>query len=184
MRRAGSVLVAAIAAAGAACAGPRASQAPPAPPAQADASHDANPMGAMGMERHCPMAVPGTQVVADDTPDGEAITFTTSSDRVAELRSRVHAMAELHNRRMQAGGMGSTGSGSASAEQGPMQLPRPEMPPPSRATVEDVDGGARVVVTPNDPSDAGQLRTVLRVHAEHMRDTGTCGMGADAAYRM
>lgn len=130
----------------------------------------------------CPMAVPGVQLSAADTQDGEAVTFTTSADRMADLRARVHAMADMHNRHHQAGeggmhhgnhgdamGGGSTGSGGDSHAM--------MMPPPSRAAVEDVAGGARLVVTPNDPADLEPLRAAVRTHAEHMRQTGTCGMG-------
>ncbi len=142
-------------------------------------------MSAMSMQ-NCPMSVPGTQVAAADIPDGESITFTTSPDRAADLRARVHAMADMHNRHHQGGGMeemhggmqhggmmggGSMGSSSAGADQMAM------MPPPSRASVEDVEGGARIVVTPNDPADLDRLRSAVRMHAQHMRDGGQCEMG-------
>ena len=131
----------------------------------------------------CPMAVPGTQLAATDTEDGEAVTFTTSPDQASELRARVHAMADMHNRHHQAGatdgmhggmphggamGGGSMGSGGG----GPMGM----MPPPSRAAVEDVVGGARLVVTPNDPADLEALRSAVRMHSERMQQTGTCAM--------
>ncbi len=92
--------------------------------------------GGMGMmEGPCPMAVPGAQVVASDTPAGEAITFTTTSpDAVPELRSRVVAMADMYNRHHASGqaesspggmdaGQGGTdaGQGGMDAGQGGMQ---------------------------------------------------------------
>jgi hypothetical protein len=132
----------------------------------------------------CPMAVPGAQAVAADVEGGEAVTFTTSSDQVAELRNRVHAMADMHNRHHQGGGMdhggmhegmqggamghGSMGGGSADH----MAM----MPPPSHAAVEDLPSGARLVVTPNDPADLDQLRSAVRMHAEHMDEMHACGM--------
>jgi hypothetical protein len=131
------------------------------------------------------MDIPGTQVSSADTQDGEVVTFTTSPDHEADLRSRVHAMAEMHNSHHQRGGMdhggmhggmhrggsgGDTSTGSGAM--GHMEM----MPPPSRASVEDVPGGARLIVTPNDPRDLERLQSVVRMHAQHMSETHGCGM--------
>lgn len=140
----------------------------------------AAPGGTMGMSMAaCPMAVPGTQLAAMDTQEGEALTFTTSPDRADELRARVRAMADVHNRH-HAGGMqgmqgsmqhgGMMGGGTGQAGPGAMAM----MPPPSRATVRDVEGGAQLVVTPNDPADLERLRSTIRMHADRMRQTGSC----------
>ncbi len=131
-------------------------------------------MSGSGSAGRCPMDVPGAQVATADTRDGEAITFTTTSpDQVEELRSRVHGLADMHNRQ-EHGRMsmrGRTGAGSAGAgggEQGSGMMG-------SRAVVEDVDGGARVTVTASDPAEAGRLRKAVRARADHMRRTGACG---------
>ncbi len=135
------------------------------------------------MMQACPMAVPATQLAVADTPDGEAVTFTTASDHVAELRSRVHAMADMHNRHHAQGGAeqmhGGMQHGGMMEGMGGMDASM--MPPPSRAAVEDVDGGARLAVTPNDPADLDRLRSTVRMHAQHMQETGTCGHGEPAA---
>ena len=152
------------------------------PPATAQAPMNAP--GAMeGMPMSvCPMAVPGTQLAVADTADGEAVTFTTSPDRAAELRGRVHAMADMHNRHHQAGMESMHGGMQHGGMMGGSKGPAgggdamPMMPPPSRAAVEDVEGGARLVVTPNAPADLDRLRSTVRMHAEHMRQTGTCEM--------
>jgi hypothetical protein len=148
----------------------------------------------------CPIAVPGTQLAAADTPDGVSVTFTTSPDRAEDLRARVHAMADMHNRHHLAGGPEGTHAGHGGMEHGGMMGggmmgggmmgggstagagagQASMMPPPSRATVVDVEGGARLVVTPNDPADMDQLRSTVRTHAEHMQKTGTCRMGPPA----
>lgn len=138
----------------------------------------------------CPMAVPGAQVTASDTPDGEALTFTTTSGDVAELRRRVHGMAEMHGRHHAAGaGMehGHGGMGHGEMMGGGMAMGGSAMEggqgagghgshamaiPPSRAAVEDVENGARVVVTPNDPADLEKLRSAARMHAQHMQQHG------------
>lgn len=134
------------------------------------------PMGG-GMAGMCPMSVPGTQVSAAETPSGEALTFTTTPDQAAALREKVHAMADMHNQHhaggaaghggMMGGGMGGMGTGGGA---GGMQ-----MPPPSRASVEDLPDGARIVVTPNDPADLQQLQSTVRGHAQEMQQHG-CGM--------
>jgi hypothetical protein len=129
------------------------------------------PPDSSGMMAMCPMTVPGTQVYAADTANGEALTFTTSSpDQVAELRIRVHAMANMHNQRH--GGMGGgEGMGGAGMGGGKMM-----MPPPSHAWVEDVENGARISMTPNDAADLQKLQGAVRMHAEHMQRHG-CAMG-------
>ncbi len=134
------------------------------------------PMGG-GMAGMCPMSVPGTKVSAADTATGEALTFTTTPDQAAALREKVHAMADMHNRHhasgaAEHGGMsgGMMGGGMAAGSMGGMQ-----MPPPSRAAVEDLPEGARLVVTPNDAADLQRLQSTVRAHAEHMQQDG-CGM--------
>jgi hypothetical protein len=118
-----------------------------------------------GMMAMCPMTVPGTQVYAADTANGEALTFTTGPDQVAELRIRVHGMANMHNQRH--GGMGG-GQGMGGMRKSP----------PSRAWVEDVENGARIAMTPNDPADLQKLQSAVRMHATHMQQHG-CRMGPE-----
>jgi TusA-related sulfurtransferase len=170
---------------------------PPAEAAAPPAEATAPPAGAAasgpaaGPMAGCPMAVPGTEVAADDVPAGEAITFTTADPQaVADLRSRVHAMAEMHEAHhgagmmggmhgpmhhgdMAGGGMerGGTGGGTGSAD-----VPEHGMMPGGRAVAEDVPGGARLVITADDPADVDRVRAAVRMHAAHMRDSGTCGM--------
>ncbi len=178
MRRGLAGLAVAFTTMGGACmAGHTASSAGPSPSQAVNAPGE---MEGMPMSA-CPMAVPGTQLAVADTPEGEAVTFTTAPDRAAELRGRVHAMADMHNSHHQGGGMegmhggmqhgGMMGGGSMGSTGRDAM-----MPPPSRAAVEDVEGGARLVVTPNDPADLERLRSTVRMHAERMRQTVTCEM--------
>lgn len=176
----------ALALAGAGCSHGSASQpsattAQPAPPrAQAQAGTTGE-MGSGKMTGMCPMAVPDTQVSAADTATGEALTFTTSSpDQVADLRSRVHAMADMHNQHhatAEMGGMhghgGMMGEGMGSGQGGGMGHMSP--PPLSTATVEDTDTGARLEITPVDPTQLAQLQSAVRAHADMMQQ-GRCGM--------
>jgi hypothetical protein len=124
-----------------------------------------------GMAGLCPMAIPGTHVSAADTATGEALSFTTSPDQAAALREKVHAMADMHNRHHASGDAtphGGTGGGMAGME----------MPPPSRAAVEDLPDGARITVTPNAPADLQKLQTTIRSHAEQLEQHG-CGTMMD-----
>jgi hypothetical protein len=133
-----------------------------------------------GMAGMCPMSVPGTRVAAEDTDAGVALAFTTSPDQAAALRERVHAMAEMHNR--QHGGAAGDHHGMHGAMgEGTGGMGGMERPPPAEARVEDVQAGARIVLTPRDPADLQQLRDTVRQHAAHMQAHG-CGMMGDAGH--
>jgi len=130
------------------------------------------------MATMCPMAVPGTQVSAADTSTGETLAFTTTApDQVAELRTRVHGMADMHNQHhASAGGMhdGMHEHGGMMGGGGDAMANMP-MPPPSTATVEDTDSGARLDLTPKDPAQKAELQSAVRGHADMMQKGG-CGM--------
>jgi hypothetical protein len=120
----------------------------------------------------CPMSVPGTHVSAVDAVNGEALAFTTTG-QVAELRSRVREMAEMHNRHhadpgtregMLAGGVTGVGHAVTSARI-----------PPSWATVMDVEDGASLVLAPSAPADLEKLQSAVRMRAQRMEQEG-CGM--------
>ncbi len=135
-----------------------------------------------GMAGMCPMSVPGTNVSAADTATGEALTFTTSPDQASALREKVHAMADMHNRHHASGDAGSGGMGGVMGGGGMAGggmagggMDGMQMPPPSRAAVEDLPDGARLLVTPNDQADLQRLQSTVRMHAEHMQQHG-CGM--------
>lgn len=135
-----------------------------APTASEHAARAAPPRAAMsaGTAELCPLAVPNTTVSTADVEGGEALTFTTTSSQVDELRSRVHAMAEMHARRHAGGAEGPGAEGMG--------------PPPSTAVAEDVSGGARIVARPKDPADLDRLRAFAREHAERMQRDGCLGM--------
>lgn len=142
------------------------------------------------MMQACPMAVPGTQVAVSDTAGGEALTFTTAGGDVGELRRRTSAMAAMHDRmgagaRMEqmqggmapGGGMMGPGIGGGSMGGGQGGGGHGMTMPPSRAAVEDVENGARIVVTPNDPADLERVRSAVRMRAKHMQQRGCEMMG-------
>lgn len=148
-------------------------------PQQAAAPEPAD--GSAATAGTCPTEVPGTQLSAADTPDGEALTFTTTGD-VEELRRRVHAMADMHDQQEQAleeemgtGSVMGYGTGEGTAERGA---------PTSSASVQDVDGGARISYHMSREGDLEQLRSQVRADASEMQRPG-CGsvMGPGAQPR-
>ena len=121
----------------------------------------------------CPMAVPGTTVAAADEMNGSTITFTTT-DQVAELQRRVHAMVAMHNQHHGDDGMkheGMMGGGMMGDDKGMSGM----MMPSSHATVIDLESGARVQVIPSDPAELQKLQAAVRMHAQRMQKNG-CGM--------
>ena len=148
-----------------------------------------------GMADMCPMQVAGTSVRTEDVEGGVAIAFSTTGD-VAELRRRVAHMVEMHDRSAGGGrqhGMamhghqGSAapghhhhGSPPAAGGQAPGRamggpgMSGPRMPA-ADARSEDVEGGARMVLTPRDPTELTALREHTRQMAERMA-TGECPM--------
>ena len=136
----------------------------------------------------CPM-MPASQVSTADTADGVAIAFVTSGDPTA-LRAHVHRMAAMHGmhggmqgmqqggmRGMQQGGMqGMQQGGMQGMQQGGMSMQgMPMISVPSHATAEDIPGGARLVLTPDDPSQLPALRDQVRQHVAAMQ-RGECPM--------
>lgn len=110
----------------------------------------------------CPMEVAGTTVVSEDVEDGAALVFKTSKGDVADLRTLARRMAEIHNLH------GTMGGGPAAPE-----AARPIMSISSTASVEDVEGGSRVVFRPHDPMMLDVLRRNVQVRAGGMRP-GQC----------
>jgi hypothetical protein len=133
--------------------------------------------GAGMMSAMCPMDVPGAAVTPTDVNGGVALVFTTGAGDVAELRQRVRSMAEMHNRH-HAGGMMMGGRG-AGGGRGGMMGGGMRMPAAS-ASVEDVEGGARLVLRPRDPAQLGALREHVRMQAGRMAH-GECPMMSPGA---
>jgi hypothetical protein len=50
------------------------------------------------------------------------------------------------------------------------------LPPASTAAVEEVEGGARLIVTPKDPAELASLQSFVRSRAEHLQTTGCAAM--------
>ena len=161
---------------GAACSSASGSPAPRQPPPAASTTPAP---GAPRGGGACPAGA-GVRVTTMDTPGGVALEFTTTSD-VATLQARVHRMADMHNRMMgggmqgsgmmgsgmQGGGMQGSGMMGSGMQGGMMRMV------PSRAAVEDIPGGARLMLSPADPSQLGALRDQARRRAAMMQQ-GRC----------
>jgi hypothetical protein len=129
-------------------------------------------MGSRDVAESCPAAVQDTSAQATDTADGITMTFTTTGD-VQELRKSARAMADRINERSDAAANGGSesrmaldhgmmggammgGSMQRNAHAGDETTGEPM--PPTRTRVEDVPGGARIVMAPADPSTIDEWR--------------------------
>jgi len=119
----------------------------------------------------CPMAVPGTSAAVSEIEGGAAIDLTTTGD-VAAVRARARTLAEHHAMRME------ERPSRAGEGKGPPMGPGPGPTPGPRmggrmqgmadvqVRVEDVEGGARLVLTPRSGNDSDVAR--VRAHAQQM----------------
>lgn len=112
----------------------------------------------MGMMNDmCPMHVQGTTVTMAEVEDGVALDFKTTAGDVTELRERVRRMADMHNQCCGA------------------RMSEGMMMPAASASVEDNEGGARLVLRPKDAAQLEMLREHVRMHAGRMA-SGDCPM--------
>jgi hypothetical protein len=121
--------------------------------------------------RICPVAIEGATVDVEDTADGIALTFRTPTSDEADIRARAAHMArmyELHGTGMR------PGRGPMSGRRGPGRGSMMRLPAVT-ASVEEVAGGARVVLVPKDPAALDALRTQVREHRALM-GSGQCPM--------
>ena len=126
---------------------------------------------------NCPMHVPGTTVTSANVEGGAAMVFTTKAGGSFELRRRVGHMAEQHNTHNLAGGrmVGGPGLNARGQRSGPRMLGDGMMMPAATATVEDIDGGSRLVLHSTAPAGLEKLRAHVRMRVSRM-DKGDCPM--------
>lgn len=125
----------------------------------------------------CPLALPGAQVSSEVTSDGVALVFSIAGGDPADLRDRVHKMADRHNATQapaEDAGKKAKQEGGMTSPEGAhgMDMHGAARQVPSRAVVEDTKSGARIVFTPSDPAKVGALREQIRVHGREMATTG------------
>lgn len=112
--------------------------------------------------RGCALGVRGATVVAEDTPDGVALSFT-SKNKPEEMRERANDAAAQHGpgERVGRGHEGRHGHGGDHGLQ-LAQLPA------TKSVAEDIENGARIRFVPADPAEKDLLRTKLRERADAM----------------
>ncbi len=86
-------------------------------------------------------------------------------------------MADGGHGMMGGDGHGAMGGGMMAADGGHAMMGGATMPP-VHAQVEDVEGGARLRMTPVDPSRLGELKLHMQQHAQMMKAHGCPMMGA------
>ena len=117
----------------------------------------------------CPMLLDDVTVAASPIAYGAALSFTTTSGQVDELRQRVEQVASAYD---------SPGAGSAApAEAAPLDWPTPRFE--TRAQFEETREGGRVNVTAVDAANAGALRDHAKELARKLRETGSCPTALD-----
>lgn len=106
----------------------------------------------------CALGVVDTRLVAvEDTSDGADVVFTTSSQHLQELRSRVGDQAALHGPEAHRG----AGHGGVHGVSHAHGLRLWDMPI-SKASELDIVGGALLRVVASDPDHVAELRARLR----------------------
>ena len=117
------------------------------------------------MPDHCPMLVEGVVVEAADTV---ALQFTSASGDLDDLRARVGHMARMYSSHAEGGAMMWHPMGHA---RGMHDQPGVGgTMPTATAAIETIDGGARLVLTPEDPDQLDRLREQVREHQRRMTD--------------
>ena len=140
-----------------ACGAKSSAQSEPVTASTAPAAAPTEEPGERVASQECPMQVPGTTVTASNVEGGVALAFTTQSGEVAELRERVQRLTEAHHPHHSGAVMG--------------------MAPPSTASAEEIESGARLVFRPQDPAQLEALREHARTHAARMAE-GDCPMAS------
>jgi len=125
----------------------------------------------------CPIELSGTTVTVVDVPGGVALSFSTVPRNVRELRDRVTRLAQYYNDPPT--GLTPFGGAPLSDPSGatPMGVPQQGVQtarPPSSASVEETDSGARLVLTPRDDTRLPRMREQVREDALAMTKTGEC----------
>jgi hypothetical protein len=96
----------------------------------------------------CPLTIAGARADIENSGSGLTITVSAAADQLLLLRARAHALPDVQGGLAAACPCALTGE-SASA-------------PPAEVSVDDLEGGVRLVVTAKDPADTATLRSSLR----------------------
>lgn len=95
----------------------------------------------------CPLTISGARADMENSGSGLTITVSAAPDQLLLLRARAHALPDVQGGILSACPCGLAGDPSA---------------PPSDISVDDLEGGVKLVVTAKDPADTATLRSALR----------------------
>jgi hypothetical protein len=123
-------------------------------------------MPMMQMMQDCPMNVQGAEITVADTSDGIALSLTTKSGNVEDLRGRVERLENMH----------SSPSGIFTA--------MPGMMVPGVMKYEAIPDGAQLTLTPRDLAKINEFRKQVRSHVERMKSEGSCAAVQDMMHGM
>jgi hypothetical protein len=126
-------------------------------------AQEAPPESARTAAVECPTlpSAENTRVKVEEIPEGAALVFTTTTHDVADLRMRVRRMAIIHETVE-----GMVGATSTEA----VDLPNLVR---AHATVEDIDGGARLLFVAADATQVDGVRLEAEQHATQVM-SGRC----------
>ncbi|MCW5801778.1 MAG: VCBS repeat-containing protein [Deltaproteobacteria bacterium] len=105
--------------------------------------------------RHCPVTLPGVMTEVEDVDGGIRFALHVAApDTLAEARRRAHALAEFTAGRSKAKHGGGKGGG--------FMRNCPILTKDAKVVAENVDGGVRITVTPNDATKVAEFRATAR----------------------
>lgn len=119
------------------------------------------------LPRGCALGVPGSKVVAEDTPDGIALLFTSEA-WPEEMRARAQDAAAQHGPSARLG-HGHDGQHGQGADHGLQMIQGPT----ARSAADPIEGGARVRFVAIDGAETDALRAKLRKQTDALNAT-TC----------
>jgi hypothetical protein len=135
--------------------------------------------GRQRMSMACPVEVEGTTVQAENVEGGVSMVFLTTGD-VGDMRERVRHFAALEEARsmrdaserdstaaQRRSGQGEAASAKAASPTEEAEEDGAETAPRVNSRVEDIEGGARMVLIPMDSSDL----EAVRMHVEEQAQT-------------
>lgn len=96
----------------------------------------------------CPLTISGARADIENSGSGLTITISAGADQLLLLRARAHALPDVQGGLVAACPCGLAGETTTT--------------PPSDISVDDLEGGVRLVVTAKDPADTAALRSALR----------------------
>lgn len=121
----------------------------------------------------CPMQVEGTTAGVQKMDGMVAMDFTTESGDVEELRERIAAMAERHNKHHARGMKKGMEKGE---KKGKKHAAMYKTMKNATAATEEIDKGMRLMLTPDEADQMDTLQEHMQQHAQMMAKGEGCPM--------